>query len=81
MPVVMQRKVPTVLREQKTMKALQVQFWDEAVDVPVMKQRQVPTVRARKTLQITQVHFREKVVDMPVVMQRERTARHEGSTA
>ena len=39
--VVMQRKVSTVLREQKTMKAAQVQFEDEAVDVRVMTQRQV----------------------------------------
>ena len=41
MPVVMQRKVPTVLRGQKTMKAPQVRFQDEAADVPVMTQRQV----------------------------------------
>ena len=40
MPVVMQQKVPKVLRGQKTMKAPQAQFEEEADDV-VMTQRQV----------------------------------------
>ena len=47
MPVVMQRTVPTVLRGQKTMNALQVQFWDEAVDAETDSHNQRPEKRCR----------------------------------
>ena len=63
MPVVMQRKVPTVLRGQKTMKAPQVRFQDEAADVPVMMQRQV--WRGQQDTKALKVQFWNKERNRP----------------
>ena len=46
----------TIQRVQKTVEASKVQFIDKVVDVPVVRQRQVPTrQRVQKTVEVPQV--------------------------
>jgi len=50
----------------------QVQYIDRVVDVPVVKQRQVPSVqKVQKTVEVPQVQYIVKVVDVPVVKRRQ----------
>ena len=44
----------------------------KTIDVPVVRQGQVPTVQAvLKTVEVPQVQFLDRVVDVPLVMQRQ----------
>merc|ERR1712061_899379 len=46
----------------------QVQYIDRIVDVPVVKQRQVPSVqKVQKTVEVPQIQTIEKVVEIPQV--------------
>ena len=57
---------------QKTVEVLQVQYNGKAVDVPVVRQGQVPTVQTlHKTVEVPQVQFIDRVVEVPVVTQRQ----------
>merc|ERR1712084_55842 len=56
---------------QKTVEVPQVQYIDRVVDVPVVKQRHVPSVqKVQKTVEVPQVQYIDRVVDVPVVKQR-----------
>ena len=66
MPVMVQRQV------QKTVEVPQIPFIDEAVDVPVIVQRQVPIVqRVQKTVEASQAQSTDKVMNALVIMQRQ----------
>ena len=70
--VVLQRRVPTILRVEKGGEVPQVQYNDKVVNVPVVLQRNVPTVYAAlKTVEVPQIQHMDKVVDVPVVSQRQ----------
>merc|ERR1712083_199712 len=49
-----------------------VQYIDRVVDVPVVKQRQVPSIqKVQRTVEVPQVQYIDRVVDVPVVKQRQ----------
>ena len=52
-PVVVQRRVPTVQRVKQTVEVPQVQYIDKVTDVPVVVQRQVPAIQqVQKTFEV-----------------------------
>ena len=56
----------------KIVEVLQVQYNDRFVDVPVVKQDQVPSVqRAQKTVEKPQVQYVDRVADIPAVVQQQ----------
>ena len=56
---------------QETVEVRQIQFIDEAVDVPVIVQRQVPIVqRMQNTVEACQAQSTDRVMNAPVIMQR-----------
>ena len=64
--------IDVVAQIHETDEVLQIQFIDEAVDVPVIVQRQVPTVqKVQKTLEASQAQSTDKVMNAPVIMQRQ----------
>ena len=57
-PVVKQRHVPMIQKDQKTVEVPQVQLIEKVVDVPVVKQRQLPSIqKVQKTLMQTRIGF------------------------
>ena len=62
------KQIPQV---QKTVEVPQIQFIDEAVDVPVVMRRQVPVVqKMQKTVEASQVQSTDEVMNALVTMQR-----------
>ena len=62
----------SAVKVQKTVEVPQVQYIDKNVDVPVVRQGQVPTVQAvQKTVEVPQFQFHDRAVDFPVSMQRQ----------
>merc|ERR1740116_623612 len=57
---------------QKTVEVPQVQHVDKIIDVPVVKQVEVPQIqKIPKTVEVPQIQYIDKVVDIPVVKQRQ----------
>ena len=64
----------SAVKVQKTVEVPQVQYLDKTVDVPVVRQGQVPTVQAvQKTVEVPQFQLHDRPVDFPVAMQRQLT--------
>ena len=69
-PVVFQRQVPVIQKEQRSVEVPQFLYIGRIVDVPVVLQREVPTnQRVQKTVEVLETQHLDEVLDVPVVMQ------------
>ena len=67
MLVDVQRQAPVAQTKQKTMEVPLSQFTGNAMDIPVVAQRQISTETVQKTREISQLKHTDHVIDVPVV--------------
>ena len=71
MPVTLQKQVPVIQEEQKTVDAPQVQCTDKIVGVPVTAQRRVPTIQtAQRSVEVSQMI--EETTEVPKIVSQHR---------
>ena len=69
-PVIKQRLVPMIIKQQKTVEVTQIEYSDHHVQVPVMKQRLVPIVTVvQKIVEVPQIEYVDEYVQVPVQKQ------------